>query len=136
MPDPGLPKTEESKTKMVRAHGENGRGTASETNYAGEDAGEEVDQVVGNLEPIELHLCRGNILVWNPNGMQVTRVRSCSMDNDRVTWTQTGPLFSMQPTHDTTSILILIILLFIVLVLEENYHIFGCWDVFQSFEFL
>ena len=43
MPDPGHPKIEESKTEMVRTHGENGRGTAGEANYAGRDAREEAE---------------------------------------------------------------------------------------------
>ena len=38
MPDPGLPKIEESKTEIVRTHGDSGRGTAGEANYVGGDA--------------------------------------------------------------------------------------------------
>ena len=44
MPDPSLPKIEESKTEMVQTHGEDGRGTADEANYAGGDAREEAER--------------------------------------------------------------------------------------------
>ena len=44
MPNPGLPKIKESKTEMVRTHGENVLGRAVEANYAGGDAGEEAER--------------------------------------------------------------------------------------------